>query len=77
MSRNAGHGCRPTTVVRRLSIVAVGASLVATWACGGSKTAAPTPPPVGVEVVEVKASDVPIFSDFVGQTFAREQVEVR
>lgn len=77
MTRNAGHGCRPATIVRRLSIVVVGASLGAAFACGGSKSAAPTPPPVGVEVVEVKAGDVPIFSDFVGQTFAREQVEVR
>ena len=53
------------------------AMLSAGWACGGSKPTTQAPPPVGVEIVEVKAEDVPIFSDYVGETYAREQVEVR
>jgi membrane fusion protein (multidrug efflux system) len=35
------------------------------------------PPPPPVEVMEAKAGDVPVFSEFAAQTFARDKVEVR
>jgi len=35
------------------------------------------PPPPLVEIVDVAASDVPIYSEFAAQTFARNRVEVR
>jgi RND family efflux transporter, MFP subunit len=35
------------------------------------------PPPPLVEVINVAASDVPIYSEFAAQTFARNRVEVR
>lgn len=40
---------------------------------GGPAAAAATP----VEVVEIQPADVPIFSDFAAQTYARDMVEVR
>src|SRR5665811_1055358 len=39
----------------------------------GAPAAAATP----VEVVEIQPADVPIFSDFAAQTYARDMVEVR
>ncbi len=48
-------------------------------ACGSDpKTtkAASLPPPV-VSVIEVQAEDVPIYSEYAAQTYARDQVEVR
>ena len=50
-----------------------------TSSCGGaaSKTEAATPPPVTVVVADVIEKDVPIFSEFVGQTKAHETVELR
>src|SRR5580700_10905255 len=34
-------------------------------------------PPASVSVIEVKAEDVPIYSEYAAQTFARDMVEVR
>jgi len=50
-----------------------------TSSCGGgaSKTEAATPPPVTVVVADVIEKNVPIFSEFVGQTKAHETVELR
>src|SRR5258708_11468093 len=35
------------------------------------------PPPPLVDVIDVAAADVPIYSEFAAQTFARNRVEVR
>jgi membrane fusion protein, multidrug efflux system len=49
-----------------------------TAACGGDSTkAAATPPPATVAVVVATPEDVPIYSEFAAQTFARDMVEVR
>lgn len=39
--------------------------------------AAASPPPPAVAVMEVKAEDVPIYTEYAAQTFARDMVEVR
>jgi membrane fusion protein (multidrug efflux system) len=49
-------------------------------ACGGASTTSAAnapPPPPPVAVIEAKAQDVPIYSDYAAQTFARDMVEVR
>jgi membrane fusion protein (multidrug efflux system) len=43
----------------------------------GEKSGAAGPPPPLVTVMEVQPRDVPIFSDFAAQTYARNMVEVR
>jgi membrane fusion protein (multidrug efflux system) len=40
-------------------------------------SAAAAPPAFSVSVVEVKAQDVPIYSEYAAQTYARDMVEVR
>jgi membrane fusion protein (multidrug efflux system) len=45
--------------------------------CGSATNAAPSAPPPSVSVVEVTAEDVPIYSEYAAQTFARDMVEVR
>jgi membrane fusion protein (multidrug efflux system) len=62
-----------------LAAVTLAASLVA---CGGGKDAdkakqAAAPPPPAVVVTEVVQKSVPIYSEFVAQTDARETVEIR
>jgi membrane fusion protein (multidrug efflux system) len=42
-----------------------------------AKTAAPPPPPPAVVVAEVVRKTVPIYDEFVGQTDAKETVEIR
>jgi len=45
--------------------------------CGSAaKTAAAPPPPV-VEITEIHPQDVPIYSEYAAETYARDQVEVR
>jgi membrane fusion protein (multidrug efflux system) len=45
--------------------------------CGsGAKTAAAPPPPI-VETTEIHPQDVPIYSEYAAETYARDQVEVR
>ena len=67
--------------VRRLPVgivMIVAASLSA--GCGPKMQATAgngEPPPPLVEVINVAASDVPIYSEFAAQTFARNRVEVR
>jgi len=56
------------------SVVAL--SLLA-LACGDAGNAAPSLPPPSVSVLEVSAEDVPIYSEYAAQTFARDMVEVR
>ena len=54
----------------------VTAILLAGCAASGQKTGAQAPPPT-VVVMEAVAADVPIFSEFAAQTYARDMVEVR
>src|SRR4051794_24573445 len=42
-----------------------------------NQKSAQTPPPAPVEIIEASTSDVPIYSDYPAQTYARNQVEVR
>ncbi len=50
-----------------------------TFSCGksGNAQAGMQLPPPNVSVIEVSASDIPIYSDYTAQTFARDLVEVR
>ena len=59
------------------AVVLIAAGLNA--GCTSTKTnaAGVQPPPPLVEVMDVAASDVPIYSEFAAQTFARNRVEVR
>jgi membrane fusion protein (multidrug efflux system) len=43
----------------------------------GQTAASGPPPPPLVEVIDIAANDVPIYSEFAAQTFARNRVEVR
>ena len=52
-------------------VMSVGCTSTAQTTAGG-----PPPPPL-VEVMDATASDVPIYSEFAAQTFARNRVEVR
>jgi membrane fusion protein (multidrug efflux system) len=66
-------------VVTALAVVSVAASLAA---CDGGKDGdkakqAAAPPPPTVVVTEVVQKTVPIYGEFVGQTDARETVEIR
>jgi membrane fusion protein (multidrug efflux system) len=54
----------------------VAAILLAGCTASGQKTGAQAPPPT-VVVMEAAAADVPIFSEFAAQTYARDMVEVR
>jgi membrane fusion protein (multidrug efflux system) len=45
--------------------------------CNDAGNAAPSLPPPSVSVVELTAEDVPIYSEYAAQTFARDMVEVR
>src|SRR5688572_30011441 len=58
--------------------IAVAACLLAV-ACSASQGHAPAaaPPAPEVSVIEVTAQDVPIYSEYAAQTFARDMVEVR
>ena len=56
--------------------IVIAASLVAAG-CGDTGNAAPSLPPPSVSVLEVRAEDVPIYSDYAARTFARDMVEVR
>jgi membrane fusion protein (multidrug efflux system) len=59
-----------------LASIVFGACLLGVG-CGDSTEAAPSIPPPSVSVVEVTAEDVPIYSEYAAQTFARDMVEVR
>jgi membrane fusion protein (multidrug efflux system) len=55
----------------------LGAILLAGCAASGQKPGPAQAPPPAVEVMEAAAADVPIFSEFAAQTYARDMVEVR
>lgn len=59
-------------------VLLIGATIFMS-SCGGAtpKTEAATPPPVTVVVADVVEKNVPIFSEFVGQTKAHETIELR
>ena len=62
----------------RLMFVGIGlAGCFLAAACSNATVAAPPVPPPSVSVVEVGAEDVPIYSEYAAQTFARDMVEVR
>src|SRR5438132_1650177 len=60
------------------SVSLTGAVIIST-ACDGAKGDKPPagPPPALVSVLEVKPADVPIYSEYSAQTFARDLVEIR
>ena len=65
---------------RSFWVLLIGAvlSVAATTGCASqAQTAKGSPPPPPVEVATVQVSDVPIFSDYPAQTYARNLVEVR
>ncbi len=64
------------TRTRVSAVLATAAALVLT-ACSGSPEAVPPPKPVAVTVFAVAQRDVPVFSQYVGQTEAVRTVEVR
>ncbi len=48
------------------------------FGCGEDKpTQAPAPPPPNVSVVETKSQDVPIYMEFVGQTYGLKDIAIR
>lgn len=59
-----------------LAVVAIAASWLAIG-CSNATNAAPSVPPPTVSIVEVTAENVPIYSEYAAQTFARDMVEVR
>ena len=73
----------PRTRHLRVSVPAAGsfgllaAILMAGCAASGHKTGPAQAPPTTVVVMEVTAADVPVFSEFAAQTYARAMVEVR
>ncbi len=46
-------------------------------ACSEDKEALPPPPPPDVSVVETKAQEVPLYLEFVGQTFGLKDIAIR
>src|SRR5215813_4017363 len=60
-----------------LSLTLVTLSLIFSGCGSGSKTNAAAPPPPIVEITEIHPQDVPIFSEYAAETYARDQVEVR
>lgn len=66
--------------LRNVMILSVaGASCLFAVACSSSEGNAPNAasPPPPVSVIEASTQDVPIYSDYVAQTYARDMVEVR
>lgn len=67
-------------IYRLISAAIAATGLILTSACGRQPQSAQAQGPGAaplVEVTEVSASDVPIFSEFPAQTYARNMVEVR
>ncbi len=61
-----------------ISLAVVLAAALAGTGCGSAAPAGPAaPPPPLVETITAKTSDVPIYSEFAAQTFARDRVEIR
>lgn len=58
-------------------LVAAGLTASCSSTAGADKAPAGQPPPPSVAVVQVQPEDVPIFSEYTAQTFARDMVEVR
>ena len=66
--------------LRNVMILSVaGASCLFAVACSSSEGNAPNAasPPPPVSVIEASTQDVPIYSDYAAQTYARDMVEVR
>lgn len=69
----AGRGQRGAGLLRAGFCAAVATALF----CGCKPPTALQPPPPTVEVAEVLVTDVPLFGEYVGQTEARANVDVR
>ena len=67
------HNWKPVWVAALLGLMAF--AMAGCQSAAQNKTAGPPPPPV--LITEVEASDVPIFSEYPAQTYARDTVEVR
>ena len=79
MSTNNSRRPFPRSLHTQLAVAAV-LLIVAVISVGcnsKAQNAAGQPPPPLVEVMSVGTSDVPIYSEFAAQTFARNRVEVR
>jgi membrane fusion protein (multidrug efflux system) len=79
MSTNDSRRPFPRSLHSQLAVSAV-LLIVAVVSVGcnsKAQSAAGQPPPPLVEVMNVATSDVPIYSEFAAQTFARNRVEVR
>ena len=70
---------QPRTKLSLLIAVALAAAVATGTACGSKteKVSAAPPPPPAVVVADVKQETVPIYSEYVGQTKAKETVELR
>jgi membrane fusion protein (multidrug efflux system) len=62
---------------RLFSLIVLLAAAVFSSGCKTAQSQTQAPPPPPVAVVEVSATNVPIYSEFAAQTFARDRVEVR
>ena len=58
------------------TLVLILLTLPAIVACGEKKSAQPPPPPE-ISVVEVRAQEIPLFVDFVGQTSGLKDIAIR
>ncbi|MGA7412354.1 MAG: HlyD family efflux transporter periplasmic adaptor subunit [Bryobacteraceae bacterium] len=60
-----------------VSICLASVAIVMAACGGGAKADKPSAPPPLVSVIDVQPTDVPIYSEYSAQTFARDLVEVR
>ena len=59
------------------SIVLISCLVFFLFACSEEQKARPTPPPPEVTVFETKAEDVPLYLEFVGQTYGLKDITIR
>ena len=59
------------------SIVLIGCLVFFLFACSEEQKAPPSPPPPEISVFETKAEDVPIYLEFVGQTYGLKDITIR
>jgi len=63
--------------MRFRTIVLVTSLSLYLFACSEEKKAPPPPPPPEISVIETKAEDVPLFLEFVGQTYGLKDITIR
>src|ERR1035441_6773436 len=64
-------------VVQIAGLAVLIAAVLSSEACESASQAQGAPPPMPVSVMEIHPQDVPIYGEYVAQTFARDMVEVR